>query len=284
MNVRRAVITTAAPHQHTLPLQQLVDRDGQPKTALQLILEEVRAADIQDICLIIQPGDATEYRRAAGPHAADLQFVEQPAPLGYGQALYLGRNFVGDEPFLHVVGDHVFLSQSQDRCARQLVNAFRDCHCCISAVQATRETKLPYFGAVGGQLVAGHNKLYQVARVLEKPTPTQAEQELITAGLRAGYYLCYFGMHVLTPSVLKILADQLQQTNEKVSLSRTLAQLALQERYLALHVQGTRYDLGMKYGLLLAQLAISLTGRDRDQILTELLELTASGAAAHHAS
>lgn len=279
MNVRRAVITAAAPNQHTLPLQQLVDRDGQPKTALQLILEEVRAAEIQEIYLVIQPGDGNEYRRAAGALADDLHFVEQPAPLGYGHALWMSRDFVGDEPFLHLVGDHVFLSQTEQRCARQLVNTFRECGCSVSAVHATRETKLPYFGAVGGQLVPGHAKLYQIARVLEKPTPTQAEQELITAGLRAGYYLCFFGMHVLTPSVMKILSDQLDQSAQRVNLSGTLALLAQQERYLALQIQGSRYDLGMKYGLLLAQLAISLSGRDRDQILTELLDLTAGGAA-----
>ncbi|MEM9643575.1 MAG: UTP--glucose-1-phosphate uridylyltransferase, partial [Planctomycetota bacterium] len=46
-------------------------------------------------------------------------------------------------------------------------------------------------------------------------------------------------------------------------------------RYLAHQVQGNRYNIGVKYGLLVAQLAIGLSGQDRDQILTEMVELLA---------
>ena len=56
----------------------------------------------------------------------------------------------------------------------------------MSAVQATHESKLPYYGAVGGRLAAGHQGLYEIAEVVEKPTPTEAEQKLIVPGLRAG--------------------------------------------------------------------------------------------------
>lgn len=281
MNVRRAVITAAAPQQHTVPLQQLVDQQGSAKTALQLIVEEVSHAGVEEICVVIQPGAEDEYRRAAGDAAGRLLFVEQAEPRGYGHALLLARDFVGQAPFLHLVGDHVYLSKAERRCAQQLVDVAAQSACSVSAVQATRETKLRYFGAVAGQLVRGRTDLYDVTNVLEKPTPTQAEQELITAGLRAGYYLCYFGMHVLTPAVLQILAEQLQSpVPQRVSLSTALAELAQREKYLALEVRGTRFDIGMKYGLLMAQLALALNGRDRDQILTELLDLTATGAQA----
>lgn len=70
----------------------------------------------------------------------------------------------------------------------------------MSAVQATHESKLPYYGAVGGKLMDAARHLYQVDTVLEKPTPTEAEQQITVPGLRAGYYLCFFGMHVLTPT------------------------------------------------------------------------------------
>ena len=64
---------------------------------------------------------------------------------------------------------------------------------------------LPRFGAVAGRRVAGRSDLYRVDTVIEKPTPTEAEQRLLVPGLRAGYYLCFFGMHVLTPRVMEIL-------------------------------------------------------------------------------
>src|SRR5437667_2874362 len=79
-------------------------------------------------------------------------------------------------------------------------------NCAVSSVQATHESKLPYYGAVGGKLVTGHKGLYEIAEVIEKPTPTEAELRLVVPGLRAGHYLCFFGMHVLTPAVMDLLA------------------------------------------------------------------------------
>jgi UTP--glucose-1-phosphate uridylyltransferase len=279
MKVRRALITAASPAQHTLPLQQLVDRQGAAKTALQLIVEEVVHAGVEEIAVVIQPGDEEEYRRAAGGEVDRLIFVEQAVPLGYGHALLQAKDFVGGEPFLHLVGDHVYLSQSDRCCAQQLIDVARANACSVSAVQATRETKLNYFGAVGGHLVPGRTDLYEIHKVLEKPTPTQAEQELIIAGLRAGNYLCFFGMHVLTPAVMQILADLIPASGSaRVQLSAALAVLSQRERYLALAVHGTRFNIGMQYGLLMAQLALALSGPDRDLILTELVELLAKGS------
>ena len=113
--------------------------------------------------------------------------------------------------------------------------------------------------------------------VIEKPSPTVAEQRLIVAGQRAGYYLCLFGMHVLTPTILQLLKKTLDATPEgkTIDLSTSLNQLAQSERYLAINIDGSRYDISFKYGLLLAQLAFSLTGDDRDLILTELVNLLA---------
>ena len=52
--------------------------------------------------------------------------------------------------------------------------------------------------------------------------------------------------------------------------------MCIRDRYLALRVAGTRYNIGAKYGLLKGQLALALTGKDRDVILTDLLELVSS--------
>lgn len=277
MRIHKAVITAAAPDQHRLPLQSLVDRDGKEKTALQLIVDEVVNAGVQQVCVIICPGDNQAYRRAAGNHVDRLVFIEQQQPRGYGDALYRAREFTGGEPFLHLVGDHLYLSGNDRCCARQLIDVASAESCAVSAVQATRENKLPYFGSIGGTRVPRRNDLYKITRVLEKPTPTQAEQDLVVAGLRSGYYLCFFGMHVLTPAVMETLGRLLTDTNTDppVQLAAALATLAQQERYLALEVNGTRYNIGVKYGLLIAQLALSLTGKDRDHILTELVELLA---------
>jgi len=273
VNVRKAVITAASRPQRRLPLQNLIDRDGTPKSVLQIIIEEALQAEIEEICVVICPGDAASYTEAAGSHARRLTFIEQTEPLGYAQALYCARDFVADEPFLHLVSDHLYVSHREQSCASQLVAVAKEFNCSVSAVQASRESQLPYFGTIGGRRVTGRNNLYEVERVVEKPTPTRAEQDLLIPGLRVGHYLCFFGMHVLTPTIMEILGKTL--TDEPQSISKALDSLARQERYLALADLGLRYNVGIKYGLINAQLALALDGQDRDEVLSNLVELLA---------
>lgn len=280
MDIRKALITAAGKNQRTLPLQSLVDRDGVTKTALAIIIEEIRRAGIEKIGVVISPGDEAAYRAAAGAHAASLTFIEQSAPLGYAHAIHCAADFCGNDAFLLLVGDHLYLSATEKGCAQQLVDIARTENCAVSAVQSTHESKLPYYGAVGGQLVNAAQRLYLVDAVLEKPTPTEAEQKLDVPGLRAGYYLCFFGMHVLTPGVQRILGDLLAAAKgheSSVHFRAALARLADHERYLACELDGRRYDFGVKYGLLNAQLALAISGRDRDEVLRGLVELLATG-------
>lgn len=277
MDITKAIITAAGKSQRTLPLQTLVGHDGVPKTALRIVIEEVLGAGADQICVVIHPGDQAAFAAAAGTHAKRLQFVEQPEPLGYGHAVWCAREFAGGDPVLLLVGDHLYVSGSAKPCAQQLVEVAAAENCAVSAVHATHESKLPYYGAVGGRLAATRKGLYEISQVLEKPTPTEAEQKLVVPGLRAGHYLCFFGMHVLTPAVFAILDEEVQRAGKAggVHLSTALARLAGRERYLAAELQGRRYDIGLKYGLLTAQLAIALAGQDRDEVLTGLVELLA---------
>ena len=215
MPITKAVITAAGRRQRTLPLQVLIDRDGVEKSVLNILLDEVVAAGIDAICLVVRPGDERAYAQVAGPHAGRLEFVPQEEPLGHGHAVYCARPFVGHDPFLHLVGDHLYVSHSTpngvQNCAQALVAVAEAEACTVSAVQATRESLLPYYGAVGGRRLAGRQGLYEVDTVLEKPTPTEAEQRLFVPGLRAGYYLCFFGMHVLTPLIMQLLHEQIER-------------------------------------------------------------------------
>jgi UTP--glucose-1-phosphate uridylyltransferase len=278
MRIRKAVITAAARGQNLLPLQTLVDRDGIQKSALRIILEEATSSGVEEICLVVRPGDQVAYAAAAGDLATRLDFVEQDKPRGYGHALHCANAFVGSDPFLHLVSDHLYVSRDTVRCARQLVQIAEAENCSVSGVQSTRESVLTHYGAIGGRRVMGHRSLYEVEEVLEKPTPTEAEQKLIVPGLRQGHYLCFFGMHVLTPAVMQLLGDHIgkAQDGQNIQLSTALALLAKKERYLALEVHGVRYNIGLRYGLLVAQLALALDGADRDEILAQMVELLAS--------
>lgn len=278
MRVTKAVITAAGRSQRTLPLQRVVDRDGTPKSVLRIVVEEALGAGADEICVVVAPGDAEPYAAAAGEHAGRLRFVEQAQPLGYGHALFCARDFTGDQPFLHLVGDHLWISHGPRGCAEQLVAVASAESCAVSAVQPSRESLLPHFGAVGGRRLPGGQDLYLVETVREKPTPTEAEQRLVVPGLRAGHYLCFFGMHVLTPSVMAILERHVREAGARggVALSPALDELSGRERYLALANLGSRYDVGGKYGVLTGQLALALGGVDRDEVLTALVELLAN--------
>jgi UTP--glucose-1-phosphate uridylyltransferase len=282
MHVQKAVITAAGRDQRTLPLQTLIDRDGVEKSVMRILVEEVLRAGVNEICIVVRPGDQDAYASMVGDHAGRLHFAFQPEPLGHGHAVFCARDFARDEPFLHLVGDHLYVSHSAQGCAEHLIDVASAAACAVSAVQATRESQLPYYGAVGARRVAGKADMYQIETVIEKPTPTEAEQHLFVPGLRSGHYLCFFGMHVLTPLVFDILEQQIRETQslppeerQSVTLSAALDELAQREQYLALEKRDARYDVGVKYGLLTAQLAIALSGQERDEVLSTLLELLA---------
>jgi UTP--glucose-1-phosphate uridylyltransferase len=273
MKINKAVITAGAINQRTLALQTLIDRDGEEKTVLRIVLDEVRRSGVEEIAVVIPSGDEASFARAAGDRS--IRFIEQAEANSYAYAVHLARSFTGQDPFLHLVGDHLYAGNKDFSCTRRLVEVAVAEGCAVSAVQATRETLLWRYGAVGGQRISGKQDLYRIQKVVEKPTPTEAEQELEISGLRAGHYLCFFGMHVLTPSVMEILEQQLQTSFTQTTLSAALCELAAREQYLALEQTGRRYDIGAKYGLFWAQLALALDGQDRNSVLAQLLELVA---------
>ncbi len=276
MLVRKAVITAAAPSQRTLPLQTLIDGDNNEKSLLRILIEQSLAAGVEEIAVVVCPGDESLYAQGAGPHASSVRFIPQPEPRGYGHAIYCARSFTNGDPFLQMVGDHLYVSTASKPSALCLVELAQSERCSVSGVHLTRESLLSRFGTVGGRRVAPRSDLYRVETVIEKPTPTEAEQRLMVSGVRAGYYLCFCGIHVLTPTVMDILGRMLTESGEsRVTLVDALSALARQEQYLAMEDDGRRYDLGAPYGLLIAQLALALNGRSRSEVLSQMLELLA---------
>jgi UTP--glucose-1-phosphate uridylyltransferase len=272
LRVRKAVITAAAPTQRALPLQTLIDRDGHEKSVLSILIEQSLAAGADEVAVIVWPGDESRYAQAASHHARGVRFLPQPEPRGYANAILCARDFTGADPFLHMVGDHLYIASGSKPSARRIVDLAESEECAVSGVQPTRESLLPRFGAVAGRRISGRSELYRVETVIEKPTPTEAEQHLMVPGIRAGYYLCFFGIHVLTPSVMELLAKGTP------TLSSALAELARHQQYLALEDEGRRYDLGAPYGVWVAQTALALSGPERAQVLTQLVELLADGS------
>jgi UTP--glucose-1-phosphate uridylyltransferase len=280
--------------------------DGLTKPTIQIIAEEALAAGIEEICIVTSPGDDEMYRRHFRGLSGDLlpafagkewalreseqlarleqvlSYVEQPTQEGFGHAVYCARDWVGDEPFLLLLGDHVYISTAPDgsRCARQAVNVFERTGCTISTLKRTPERLLHLFGTVRGEPLAEDTPgIYRVTAMVEKPTPKQAAAELRTPGLPEGEYLCFFGMHVFTPTIFECLAYNIaHDLREKGEYQLTAAQALLVEReeYLAYEAQGERYDMGVPFGLVETQLALALNSPMRDEMVASLAQILAS--------
>jgi UTP--glucose-1-phosphate uridylyltransferase len=307
VEITKAVITAAGRGARQYPASDtvqkamlpLVDRDGLTKPVLQIIAEEAMESGIEEICVVSAPGDEAVYRqhfrsyaenlRSAfkGVHWAEeqakrlvelekrLTFAVQKEPDGYGHAVWCAREFVAGKPVLLLLGDHLYISKEATRCARQLLDLAGAEGCAASAVQATREHLIHHYGTLTGKRLADRHDVYQIDEVIEKPTTTQAELRLQVPGVRAGHYLCFFGMHVLTPGVFELLGEAVEKGRREqgqIQLTSALNTLARREKYLALETRGSRHNIGVKYGVVDAQIALALAGVDRERMLAGLLE------------
>jgi UTP--glucose-1-phosphate uridylyltransferase len=308
MKIKKAVITAAARAERLYPVADTIqkamlpvmDIDGLHKPVIQIIVEEAFSSGIEEICIICAPGDGQRYINAftslrdnlvrsfknigwATAEAEKInhllnytQFVEQNEPLGYGHAVYSAKEFVNNEPFLLMLGDYLYISNlMQKRCAAQLIDLANSEACSVSAVNPTIEHQITRYGTLTGKQLPNHKGVYQIEKIIEKPSLSLAELELQTPGLRVGYYLCFFGMHVFTPVIFQLLEQQMQQHSSNILLTPSLVQLAKTEKYLALEMKGTRYDLSGKNGYLRAQVALGLAGEAHEETLTTLVDILA---------
>ena len=308
--VRKAVITAAGRGTRQYPASStvqkemfpLVDRDGLTKPVIQIIAEEALGAGAEEICIVVSPGDEEQYRRHFRGISEELlpafegkawakeqseklrhfekiiTFAVQEKPEGYGHAVYCARDFVGDEPFLLLLGDHAYVSGMDKSCARQVVDMYGMCNASVCAVRQTSEDQIYLFGTITGDRVASDPSAYEITDMMEKPTIEQAEACLRTEGLRRGIYLCFFGMHVFTPTIFDCLEHHIRNNirlRGEIQLTTAQKVLSEQERYVAFECVGERYDMGIPFGLVETQIALALHSPMRDEILASLVRIIA---------
>lgn len=310
--VRKAVITAAGRGTRQYPASTavqkemfpLVDRDGLTKPVIQIIGEEAIESGIEELCIVTAPGEEKLYRdyfrrlddsmvkafrgkdwailesEKLAAFGERLRFAEQHTPEGFGHAVYQARKFVGDEPFLLLLGDHVYISDTKERCAQQIIRVFEQylLDACTS-VQPTLERLLHLFGTIRSKPIEPAKGIYRAELIIEKPSIDVAREQLTTPGLPAGNYLCHFGMHVFGPRIFDSL-EYLMKNNirEKGEFQLTAAQEHLRQqtdKYWVLHVQGQRYDTGIPYGLMETQLALALNGVHRTEICEAIARILA---------
>jgi UTP--glucose-1-phosphate uridylyltransferase len=309
--VRKAVITAAGrgtrmyPATTTIQKEMLpiMDIDGVCKPAIQIIIEEALESGIEEVCLVVNPHNRAQIEQhfaLLSPEelklfkgkdwallqsariqqiAARLTFVVQETPEGYGHAVWHAREFVGNEPFLLMLGDHIYTSGEARRCARQVIDVYEQYGASISAVQQTPMELLHLFGTVRGKRVSEHPPAYDVDTIMEKPSIEYAEEHLRQAGLLHGVYLCFFGMHIMNPGIFDCLQYAIDNDlREKNEFQFTGAQERLRatgERYMAVEVIGDRHDIGIPFGYAQTQAALALNSIYKEQMLASLVRTLA---------
>jgi UTP-glucose-1-phosphate uridylyltransferase/mevalonate kinase len=276
--VRRALIPAAGFGTRLFPatkatkkeLFPIVDRDGIAKPAILLILEEALRAGIEQVIIVVQehdldafrtlfneqitienfnklPRHSQEYARSILEMGHRVTFVVQETQQGFGHAVYCAREAIGDEPFLLMLGDHIYRSNGETSCAEQLINAYQQHATSVLGLRQTPEGQIANFGTVTGVWLE-ENRLLSVTEFAEKPTVDYARNSLQVRGLPEGTYLTVFGQYIIQPQLFDFLEEDISNNvreRGEFQLTSALDRLRQQDGFLGLMIDGQRYDFGL---------------------------------------
>ncbi len=277
VSIRKAVIPVAGLGTRMFPYTKAVPKtflpvvtpEGVAKPVIQVIVEEALSAGAEEVALVIQPEDEGRFRsffrgdcraealdklppalREEAVRVAEigkrLTFIPQEEAKGFGHAVLLAEKWVGNEPFLLLLGDHLFRSQERRSVARQVVDMFQDFGDSQSVVGIYEEqlSRVKHYGTVLGEWVS--EETMQVQRLVEKPSEDEAQAFLgVSKHGRPAYY-CVNGIYALKPSVFGVLRQQAAAAcGEEVQLTAALDALRQEEGVKGCVVRGRHFDTGM---------------------------------------
>jgi UTP-glucose-1-phosphate uridylyltransferase len=248
----------------------VVDRDGIAKPAILLIVEEALEAGIEEVVIVVQEQDLDdfrsffdtqisienfnklprhfqEYARRILDMGRRVKFVIQTAQEGFGHAVYCAREAMGDEPFLLMLGDHVYRANGEVSCARQLLEAYQRSGTSVVGLRRTPESQIASFGTATGIWIEPE-VLLNITEFAEKPTVDYARSSLRVPGLPDGEYLTVFGQYVIKPQLFVYLEEQIRNNvreGGEFQLTSALDRLRQEDGVQGLTIQGQRFDIGL---------------------------------------
>ena len=276
--VRKAIIPAAGMGTRMYPatkalkkeLLPIIDRDGRAKPIILAIVEEAINAGIEEVGIVVQSGDRdlfydllksppkpelwsklsaenkqySEYLAALGDRITILTQTEQ---VGFGHAVYCTRDWVNDQPFLLLLGDHVYTSQIESSCATQMLDIYQQNNTSVIGITVMQADIIHKAGCVGGRWKTPQSIL-EIAQIYEKPTLEYAREHLQVPGMTEDEFLGMFGMYILEPTIFKLLASEIDNNERfqgEFQLTTCLDKLSQQYGAIAYLVQGQYYDTGM---------------------------------------
>ncbi len=273
----------------------IIDQDGIAKPIIQLIIEEALTAGVEEVCLVAQPHQVnpiTDYFSGDVPKAilekhelaiqADrlteigerLQFAIQAEPQGFGHAIYCAKDFADDDPVMILLGDHLYIPDSEVSCAKQLVEVYTHVGMSVTSLDVCDEKELSLNGIVQGTTYKDNPAIFKIARIAEKPSVDYAREHMRVEGIwdtqETYKYLCHFGIDLLTPLLFDILDYNYRNqilTHGEIQLRDAMGEMVKQEGMYGYRVAGTRYDTGNPKELLNTTYAFGLHGPYQNDLI-----------------
>ncbi len=276
--VRKAVIPAAGFGTRLFPatkvvkkeLFPIIDKDGRAKPVILAIVEEAINAGIEEVAIVVQPEDKKifknlfqrpprvelfeklspqnqEYSKYLVDLGDRITILIQDKQEGYGHAVYCAKDWVKDEPFLLMLGDHIYASDIAKSCARQVLEVYEQVNHNVVGLTTMPAELLHKLGCVTG-VWKEENTILSVTQVSEKPSIEYARQHLHVEGMADDEFLCIFGLYALTSKIFDCLAEDIENNvrlKGEFQLTTCLDKLRQKERMSGYIVQGKCFDTGL---------------------------------------
>jgi UTP--glucose-1-phosphate uridylyltransferase len=276
--IRKAVIPAAGFGTRLFPstkvvkkeLFPIIDQDGRAKPVILLIIEEAIKAGIEEVAIVVQPDDKKIFKTLfKRPPSAELfeklspenqvfskylvdlgdqiTILSQDRQEGYGHAVYCAKKWVGDEPFLLMLGDHIYRSYAEKSCAAQILNIFNQVNHSVIGLTTVAAESLHQVGCVTG-IWQKQKDVLSITQVSEKPSIDYARQSLRMDGFSEDEFLSIFGLYALTPKIFDCLEQDIRNNKRmkgEFQLTTCLDSLRQIESMTGYLVNGKCFDIGL---------------------------------------
>ena len=254
----------------------IIDKDGQVKPLILILLEECKAAGIEEVCIVLGsreereqyrqffetplpkehldklPKEKIKYERHILDIGKRLTYVYQTEKKGFGDAVYRCVDFAANEPVLLLLGDTIYRSNTNKCCALQFIEAFEKYNKPMMSIHEIPLEKVCYYGVTSGKWIDSKEHVLNMSNITEKPSSAYAEENLGVSSLTvkgAKSYYCAFGSYILTKEVFAQLKDNINNNvvNAKgeVELTTALEQVRQQNGFLGVILDGQVFDIGV---------------------------------------
>jgi UTP--glucose-1-phosphate uridylyltransferase len=247
----------------------LVSAANQIKSALHVIYEQAISAGVEQIGIVVSPWQTDIVRQyfaavninSSGKLPVHPEYITQTSPEGFGDAVLQGLNFIGDESFMLLLGDHVHIEdQDKSSCALQVVKAFDSADAvAMIGMQTVSQKELPRVGVAAGVQI--RQNIYRCTCFVEKPDPATARQKLVIKGLPKDTFLAHCGIYIFKAEIFDCLLQarkNAKKEGKEIGLADAQTELLKRypEKYLLYKIAGRAYDIGTPSGYADAQVAI----------------------------